>query len=292
MARVSDPASAFAAELPNASPERLALAIARIAFPDLDAEKYLRKLDEMSAVVKMRVAEAAPGGERALALIQAMRLDLGLRGNSERYYDAANSYLNVVMERRTGLPIMLSMILVAIGQRLGLSIEGAGFPGHFMARYQDEVGVWILDPFHGAVMTPDDVQAYFIKFFGQGAVTVDSSHFDPVPASAWALRILNNLRAVFLNGGEVAMLAKVLPLMLLLEPERRELWQELGLIAYRQGELELAARALRRYFFLQGQLVLTLPGAKSGSAPSKLDTAEQQLWDLLAEIETVRTRWN
>src|SRR5688572_26859663 len=144
MAKLSDPASAFAAELPNASPERLALAIARIAYPDLNAEKYLELLDEMSAAVRTRVAEAAPGGPRALALIQAMRLDLGLRGNTERYYDAANSYLNVVLERRMGLPIMLCMILTAIGQRLGLSVEGAGFPGHFMARYEDEEGVWIL----------------------------------------------------------------------------------------------------------------------------------------------------
>jgi regulator of sirC expression with transglutaminase-like and TPR domain len=292
MAQVSDPASAFAAELPNASPERLALAIARIAYPDLDAEKYLHQLDQMSAVVKMRVAEAAPGGQRALALIQAMRLDLGLRGNTERYYDAANSYLNVVLERRTGLPIMLCMIVMAIGQRLGLSVEGAGFPGHFMARYEDEEGVWILDPFHGAVMTPDDVQAYFIKLFGQGSVTVDASHFTPVAATAWALRILNNLRAVFLNGGEMSMLAKVLPLMLLLEPERGELWQELGVVAYRRGELEQAARALRRYFFLQGQLVLTLPGTKSASVPPALDPTEQQVWNLLAEIETMRSRWN
>jgi regulator of sirC expression with transglutaminase-like and TPR domain len=292
MARVSDPVSAFAAELPNASPERLALAIARITYPDLDPAPYLAQLDEMTAVATTRVLQASAGESRALALIQAMRLDLGLRGNTERYYDAANSYLNIVLERRTGLPIMLSLILKAIGQRLGLAVEGAGFPGHFMARYEDEEGAWILDPFHGVVMTPKDVPAYLMKLFGQSAVTLDESHFAPVTAAAWALRILNNLHAVYINGGELSMLAKVLPFMLVLEPERQELWQELGLVEYRLGELEKAARALRRYFFLAGHLMFSGLDATVPPSPPALDQAERQIWELLEDIEKARTRWN
>jgi regulator of sirC expression with transglutaminase-like and TPR domain len=221
-----------------------------------------------------------------------MRLDLGMRGNTERYYDAANSYLNVVLERRTGLPIMLSLVLVAIGQRLGLAVDGAGFPGHFMARYQDEEGIWFLDPFHGAVMTPEDVPAYFTKLFGQSAMSMDTNDFAPVLPPVWAQRILNNLHSVYINAGELALLAKVLPLMLVLEPLRQELWQELGLVEYRRGELGHAARALRRYFFLQGHLVLNAPNSTVPSAPPLLEGGERQLWNLLEEIEAAHTRWN
>jgi regulator of sirC expression with transglutaminase-like and TPR domain len=271
---------------------RLALAIARVAYPDLEPEKYLLKLGAMADRVAPRVVEAAPGGARALALVQSMRLDLEMRGNTERYYDASNSFLNVVIERRTGLPIMLSLILVTIGQRLGLSMGGAGFPGHFMARYEDEHGVWFLDPFHGSVMTAEDVPAYLVKLFGQSVVSLDPDYFEPVTPVAWAQRILNNLHAVYLNAGELAMLAKILPLMLVLEPDRQELWQELGLVEYRLGELTLAARALRRMFFLQGHLMVRSPDALAAAAPPMLDGSARQLWELLEEIEAARTRWN
>ena len=116
---VSKAAEAFAAELPHGSPERLALAIARIAYPELQPEPILAQLDQMAAEAALRVLDAPAGESRALALMQMIRLDFGMRGNTEHYYDAANSYLNVVLERRTGLPIMLSLILTAVGRRLG-----------------------------------------------------------------------------------------------------------------------------------------------------------------------------
>jgi regulator of sirC expression with transglutaminase-like and TPR domain len=282
----------FAAEVPSGDPVRLALAIARIAFPDLEPERYLLQLDAMRALASPRVMAATAGGGRALALIQAMRLDLGMRGNTERYYDAANSFLNVVLERRMGLPIMLSLILVAIGRRLGLAVDGAGFPGHFMARYEDEGGTWYLDPFHGAVMIPEDVPAYITKLFGQASISLNESHFAPVAPEAWALRILNNLRAVYINAGDFGMLTKVLALMLVLEPNRHDLWQELGLVEYRRGELSGAARALRRYFFLQGYISMSAPHADGPSALPALEGDDKQLWSLLEEIEVARTRWN
>ena len=292
MAQTRTPAQYFAAELPNADPVRLALAIARIAYPALEPETYLQKLDEMAGVAARRVAEAPPGGERALALIQAMRLDLGLRGNTERYYDAANSYLNLVIERRTGLPILLCLVLMAIGKRLGLAVEGVGFPGHFMARYDDTEGTWFLDPFHGAVMTADDVPAYFMKLFGQREISFDTAFYEPVDAQAWAQRILNNLHAVYINAGELKLLAETLPLMLVLEPQRQELWQELGMVEYRRGELTKAARALRRYFYLSGHLSLSAPNDITPASAPAMEADQQRLWNLMEEIEAASTRWN
>jgi regulator of sirC expression with transglutaminase-like and TPR domain len=282
----------FAAALQRDDPVRLALLIARIATPDLDCDLYLRKLDEMAEAVAARVHGAEIGEARALALVQAMRLDLGLRGNIERYHDAENSFLNVVMERRMGLPIMLSLILVAIGERLGLRVEGVGFPGHFMARYEDAAGRWFLDPFHGGVLVAADVPAYFEKLFGNSSMRMETAYFAPFPATAWAQRILNNLHAVYINAGDLTMLAKVLPLMLVMEPTRQELWQEFGLVEYRRGELSNAVRALRRYFFLLGHLVLSAPNSILPTAPANLDGAERQLWHLLEEMESARTRWN
>jgi regulator of sirC expression with transglutaminase-like and TPR domain len=292
MSQASNPTQHFAAELTLGDPVRLALAIARIAYPDLDSAQYLESLDEMTRMVEPRVAEAPLGGARALALIQAMRLDLGMRGNIDRYHDAANSFLNLVIDRRTGLPIMLSLVLVAVGKRLGLAVDGAGFPGHFMVRYQDGEGTWFLDPFHGAVMTADDVPAYFMKLFGQSSLKMEASYFEAFPASAWAQRILNNLHSVYLNAGDLPMLSKVLMLMLVLEAERPELWRELGLVQYRRGELTEAGRALRRYFYFQGLMVLSAPNSSMPPVTPDLSGDDQQIWQLLEEIEAARIRWN
>ena len=292
MAQIGDPARAFAAELSNADPERLALAIARIAYPDLEPEEYVAQLDEMASIAGARVAQASMGERRAVALVEALRLDLGFRGNTEHYYDVANSYLNVVLERQTGLPILLSLILMSIGKRLGLAVEGAGYPNHFMARDEDEEGIWILDPFHGAVMKPDDVPVYFEKIFGHPAVQMEYGDPVPVPATAWALRILNNLRMVYMNSGNLVMLAKVLDFMLLVEPGRTDLWQERGVVGYRCGELESAARALRRYFFLTGHISIGSLGDISSPAPPLADRVEQHLWNLLEDIEKALVRWN
>lgn len=282
----------FAAELSSANLERLALAIARIAYPHLEPEPYLSQLDEMAQIARPRV-DAAPAGEaRAMALVLALRDDLGLRGNTAQYYEVANSYLNVVLERSTGLPIMLCLVLVAIGRRLGLSVEGAGYPNHFMVRYEDAQGVWILDPFHGVVMEPDDVEVYFSKLFGQATVLLEVEKYAPVSTQAWALRILNNLRVVYMNGGDLPMLGKVLDLMLIVEPDHAELWQERGVVGYRSGEFEHAARALRRYFFLKRYVPLGSPDAPFPVAPPLPDRIEQHLWNLLEEIETAKMRWN
>src|SRR5207253_3837600 len=75
--------------------------------------------------------------------------ECGFRGNQEEYYDPRNSFLNEVLERRTGIPITLSVVLIETGARLGLPLEGVGFPGHFLVRVAGSRGPLLLDPFYG-----------------------------------------------------------------------------------------------------------------------------------------------
>src|SRR2546429_942391 len=128
---------------------RAALAIARIAYPDLDPAPYLRQLDDLAAAVRPRLyPQASP--EAAVAELAGYLFDeCGFRGNQEEYYDPRNSYLNDVLERRTGIPITLSLVLIETGARLGLGIEGVGFPGHFLVRVAGSRGPLLLDPLYG-----------------------------------------------------------------------------------------------------------------------------------------------
>lgn len=279
----------LADELRAPQPERLALVVARVVEPELDPAWSLRRLDELAVTIGDQVLAATPGAARAAALLSALRETLGFHGNPEHYYAEENSLLPVVLERRTGLPILLSVVCMALGRRLGLRVEGLGMPGHFMAQIIEPEDVWVLDVYHGSLLHPADVGDYLAQLFSR-PVPVNAASFTPVSAHALTLRMLNNLRVVYLERRDLARAARALQLMVVLEPERPDLWQEAALLAHETGDLPAAARALRRYFYLSGHVALVMPGNEKPTPPSG-ETA-RQLWALLQEIESAQGRWN
>ncbi len=111
-----------------------ALLVAAEEYSDLDVRGYLVRLDEMGVALRQRLDEE-PRPERAImALNRYLFQELGFRGNVDEYYDARNSYLNEVIDRRTGIPITLSTVFMEIARRAGLEVEGVGLPGHFVVR--------------------------------------------------------------------------------------------------------------------------------------------------------------
>ena len=125
----------------------LALALARDEYPDLDVEAYLSELAGMA-----HEARTYLGGDleaRMTGLCRYLFHEMGFRGNARDYYDPRNSYLNQVLDRRTGLPITLSLVAMAVGGRAGLEVVGVGLPGHFVAKAVAGGREVLFDPFHG-----------------------------------------------------------------------------------------------------------------------------------------------
>src|SRR5919198_3871448 len=114
-----------------------ALLIAQEEYPSLDVPAYLRRLDAMAEAISSRLGlEIDP--QRIVAHVNAYLFDeQGFHGNQENYYDTRNSFLNEVLERKTGIPITLSVVYLEVGRRAGLDIRGVGFPGHFVVRLGD-----------------------------------------------------------------------------------------------------------------------------------------------------------
>src|SRR5437588_816088 len=110
----------------------LALRLARDEYSSLDVEAYLSELDGMAREAQDYVRGSLEA--RVTGLCRYLFHEMGFRGNVQEYYDPRNSYLNEVLDRRTGLPITLAVVAMAIGQRTGLPIAGVGLPGHFLAR--------------------------------------------------------------------------------------------------------------------------------------------------------------
>ena len=111
-----------------------ALVIARDAYPLLDTTAYLARIDDLAAVLKQRLPADIAGAEKLARLIHYLFTELAFTGNSEDYYDPRNSFLNDVIDRKLGIPITLSVLLIEVGRRLGLTMSGVSFPGHFLVK--------------------------------------------------------------------------------------------------------------------------------------------------------------
>lgn len=249
--------NAFAGEVAKesqADPELLALYIAGTVYPDLDVARVQMQLDDLAYGVEQAMAKGLTGKAQAQGFLAALTGHLGFEGNRENYYDPRNSFLNDVLARRTGLPISLSLVCMALGRRVGLNIQGVGYPGHFMARYTDPEGEWLLDLFTGMVLDTTEVTAHLSRLFQQPITLSHRAGVLAVTPQTLAERILNNLWHVYRSQGDGEKAMQILNYMLALAPDNPRLWQELGVMAYESGHLLDAERNLRRYLYLTGHL--------------------------------------
>jgi regulator of sirC expression with transglutaminase-like and TPR domain len=204
--------------------DEAALLVAAHAYPDLDVAYELELLDGIATGCPDRTLE----GWR-IHLFERM----GFTGNVADYYDADNSFLNVVMRRRVGLPITLSVLGLAVGRRLGLHMVGVGLPGHFLLRHDvaGEPPVFV-DPFAGGVVLDRAGCIERFKAVNGAEAPFVESYLDPVGPRAILGRMLANLRAIYASLGDVDSLAWVFALRLAIPGtpaiERRELARVLG----------------------------------------------------------------
>ena len=177
------PADRLARLVADAPPDLLeqgALDIARIGHPDLDPAPVLRELDALADGVRADVAALDDGAERVLRLARWLFAECGFHGNQDTYYDPRNSFLNDFLARRTGIPITLSVVMIAVARRLAVAVDGVGFPGHFLVRAAVPGGMLVLDPFFGG--RPLDESELLGRLAAlQGAPRPDQSTLTAVP---------------------------------------------------------------------------------------------------------------
>jgi regulator of sirC expression with transglutaminase-like and TPR domain len=174
--------------------EKCAFLIARYAFPSLDVEAYTHKLDEMATEVRALMGRRVSGEDAVKTLNRYLFIEQGFRGNTKNYYEADNSYLNRVIDRRTGIPISLSIIYLSVGRRLGLPLYGIGMPGHFLVKFESERYKIFVDCFNaGALLTEKDCARFLI----QAGYGFDEKYLQKSSTRAILIRTLKNLIAIY-----------------------------------------------------------------------------------------------
>jgi len=170
--------------------EEGSLLIAQFCYPDLNAADCRNELDRLSEEIAIRLIRKNQPEEIIRQINRYLFLEQGYHGNTRNYYDPDNTYLNRVLERRSGIPISLSIVYLLIAKRLGLPITGVGLPGHFMLKYEGEGFCLFLDAFnHGQVLTRDEC----VRFLLNSGYEVQPGHFSPATVRDILTRTLRNL---------------------------------------------------------------------------------------------------
>jgi regulator of sirC expression with transglutaminase-like and TPR domain len=203
----------------------LALHLARDEYADLDVVAYLSELAAMA-----READRYVRGDleaRVQGLCRYLFHEMGFRGNDRQYYDARNCYLNQVIDRRKGIPISLSLIAMTIGRQIGLRVEGIGLPGHFVAKAIEGDQEILFDPFHGGRIISSELCEQLVARVTGTPFEASAQAMAPLPAGLFVLRMLTNLKAVYLRDRDFRRAARVIERIRQLRPadvhERRDL---------------------------------------------------------------------
>jgi regulator of sirC expression with transglutaminase-like and TPR domain len=225
---------------------RAALAIARWEYPRLDADAYLERLDGLARSVDgVRRSPDALG--RLHRLREYLFVEQAFTGNRDDYYDPRNSFLNDVLDRRQGIPITLSLVLMEVGKRLGLAIEGIGLPGHFIAGARLDDSQILLDPFNGgALVTPEECEELVGSVVGR-PVTLRPEHYAPVSGRQLLTRMLANLKGAYWRRQEWDRVVGAIDRLLVLDPKAAGEWRDRGVAWSNLGEVRRGLGDWERY---------------------------------------------
>jgi regulator of sirC expression with transglutaminase-like and TPR domain len=229
-----------------------ALLMACEEYPHLSLKPYLDRLDELAERVDQRRTSGDEPVQTIGVINDVLFGDEGFSGNTTDYYDPRNSFLNDVLDRRTGIPITLSTIYIEVSRRVGFRVDGVGIPGHFVVKHVDGPEEIFIDPFHGgSILTRAECRTLALRNHPD-----ESAETDPEEVERWlrrvghrqiVIRMLNNLKIIYLKGGAFDKALGMLELMVLAEPLAPVLYKERGMIRLGLRRYREAAADLERY---------------------------------------------
>jgi len=197
---------------------RGALLIATLDEEDIDVEAYVRQLDRLASELRATLQKDATDADKIAALNKLLFDELGFHGSRSDYYNAANSYLNRVLDDREGLPITLSLVYLEVARRLDVKIVGVGLPSHFVVRHEPDSGdKQLLDPFDaGKPLSEKDAAKIVLDNIGE---PLQPQHLQTVTPRQMLLRMLQNLLGVAQRKKDREAMLRYLQALITLDPD-------------------------------------------------------------------------
>ena len=225
-----------------------ALLVAQEQYPDLDRGHYLGVLYGLAEKAARRIGDETEPYGIVNRLSEYIFDEEGFRGAEEdAYYDPRNSFLNDVLDRRTGIPITLSLVYMEVGRRIGLPIVGVGMPWHFLVKYVDpEEEIFVAPYYRGIIMSEQDRSELLERMAGR-PIPLQQEYLAAVTKKEIVTRILNNLKAIYLQGEDHRQALAVVDRLVFLNPGEPQEIRDRGLLRYQLDDLIGALSDLERY---------------------------------------------
>lgn len=243
--------------------DRALLAIAMEEYPKINERHYLGALDDLA---DRALERAESTGRHQHAIVQTLFSEAKFRGNGENYYDPKNSLLNVVIDRRVGIPITLSIVYIEVARRTGSRAMGIGFPGHFLVQHEVDGHKLLIDPFdRGSVLDIGDCERIL---HGLSSAPQELEPWMLAPSSPRAIvaRVLTNLKNAYLLERDFIGAVKAIDRLLVVDPDRETERRDRGLL---YAELNMPQAAIAD---LEQYLDTTLPGPEEDAIKALIPT--------------------
>lgn len=245
-------------EMVSRPPEQIDLGAATLLialdeYPGLNMSGYLKRIDALAERTSAQLLSNA--AERPMEAIESINYQLfeieGFRGNQEDYYDPRNSFLNDVIDRKTGIPITLSVLYMEVGRRIGLKMEGVGMPGHFIVKCRQDGAEIFVDPFgRGEILLEEGCRRKLTQLHGKD-FQFNSSCLDAVNHRQILTRMLHNLKGIYWNQQNYTKALGIIEKVLLINPTAAVELRDRGFAHYQLNHLSSAIKDWSRYLELR-----------------------------------------
>ncbi len=237
------------AELGNKADDEIdlagaALLVSKLAYPQMAEAEYVERLNEMGGRLRQRIQDEADPVKKLGELNRLLFEEEKFRGNTENFYDPDNSFLNRVLDRKTGLPITLSLVQMEVGKRAGMNIRGIGMPGHFIAAYYYGPGRIFTDAFNrGEILTEQECERRIAERVGPGVENAER-FLRPVTSREFLVRMLRNLKGIAAHIGDDLLAFQLIHWILTLLPDSPDELRERGYLYEIMGNADMATADL------------------------------------------------
>jgi regulator of sirC expression with transglutaminase-like and TPR domain len=215
-----------------------------LEYPDLDVEEYIQKINRIGMSLKESISDVKNPTYLISMLNEHFFENRGFSGDDDDYYSPKNNFLNEVIDKKSGIPITISILYVEIAKFIGLDLRIVGFPSHILVKYNEEM---ILDPFYdGNLLDVDDLQEILDTNF-DGQLEFQPEFLDEIEPEQILVRMARNLKNSYVQSFVYDKALRCTNMVLAMEPESPEDIRDKGILEERLLNSEIALKYLNKY---------------------------------------------
>ena len=237
------------------------LHIARIIdYPNLKISEYMNIMNDMGKELTSQIKYTK--SMRPTHIIEKLNEfffdDKKFQPNISDYYNPVNNYLNIVLEKRTGIPITLSLIYIHLASYMDFKLHPVNFPSHFLVKYildENSDESIVIDPFNkGRIMDDYVLQDLLNKAYPSSTISLSNNLMKKTNSSQIIIRVLNNLKNGYMEVDDLNKIMKINEMILSLDSTSSEALRDKGIILYRNKEYQQALEILYKYIDLNPEV--------------------------------------